>query len=351
MQTCSRILLPHALSLRKGGSNRRHRHLVFGKGARLVRTDAGATAERFHRGEFPHHRARTAHAADSHGENDGDDRSHALGDRRHCDCDRRHEIVEETHPPCENSAQKEQSRHRQHGDGDNFSEFCDRPIKGRGCGRRGVQKVGDPPHLGVHARLRDDATRRAAHAKGAHVHRVFALRKGGGSHRAIALCDGFALPRKGRFVGAEPLRLENAAIGGHAIPLREFDHIPRDEFSRLDDLHLAVPHRLGSFGRKFFEFFDGGVGAVLLDEPHHRVEENDGKQNAHVGDLRGGMRDVCDHPRKKGGAEENDRHEVLELCKKQTREADFFAFTESVLAVYPKPRFRFGRTQPAASRG
>ena len=112
----------------KGGA---HRHAVLGEGARLVRTDAGAAAQRFDGGEAAAGDAEGAHALHAHREDDGDDCAHALGDGGDRDGDRRHQVLQNARPLRQNAHHKERRRDGEHGVRDDLRKAGEHFIKGR----------------------------------------------------------------------------------------------------------------------------------------------------------------------------------------------------------------------------
>ena len=80
------------------------------------------------------------------------------------------------------------------------------------------------------------------------------------------------------------------------------------------------------------QLFDGGVRAVLLDEPDDGVEQHDEQKDARIGQPARVLRPKSDDGGEGGGAEQEDGHEVLELRQEQAERPALFAGRESVFA-------------------
>ena len=327
----------------KGGA---HRHAVPGEGARLVRTDAGAAAQRFDGGEAAAGDAEGAHALHAHREDDGDDGAHALGDGGDRDGDRGHQVLQNARPLRQNAHHKERRRDGEHGVRDDLRKAGEHFIKGRKDGLRSFEKVGDGAHLRVHARLRHDAARPARKAERARKEGVFPLGKGGLFHGAVALSDGARFPRERRFVAFHPFRREDAAVGGDAVALLDLNDVSRHEKGGGKQTHPPPAHNFCRRRGELFQLFDGAVGAVLLHHPHRRVEHDDEEQDGGVGEFGPVPRDIGEHARKDCRRHEDERHEVFELGKEEGGDAPPLALFELVFSECSKAALRLLLREP-----
>ena len=215
-----------------------------------------------------------------------------------------------------------------------------------------MQEHRDLAHLRVHAARRDDAARASAHAEGAQMRRIRARGERGARDDAIPLSDRLALPGEHGFVAAEVLGVQHAAIGGDPVPLLQFDDVPHDKRLRVRPDDPPVPHDFRLARREFFQLGDGGIGAVLLEKADDRIEQDDRKQNDGVGELRFIPRRDGKSRRERRGNDENDGHEIGELCEKEKQLALFFALRKGIRAVLSQParRLRRGQTTLAACK-
>ena len=90
----------------------------------------------------------------------------------------------------------------------------------------------------------------------------------------------------------------------------------------------------------------------MLQKSDHGIEQNDKEKNARVGQFRPVSRHERKHRGQQGGKNEDDRHEIGKLRKKQEELAALFPLLQRVPPVLRKPtlRLRLGKPALAACR-
>ncbi|GAB3036414.1 hypothetical protein GCM10011376_17310 [Nocardioides flavus (ex Wang et al. 2016)] len=122
---------------------------------------------------------------------------------------------------------------------------------------------------------------------------------------------GAALTGDHRLVQREVVGEHDARIGPDAVARLQDEQVADDQRGDVDRLHHAVPHDPGGGREQLAQPFGGPVGAVLLPEREHAVEQDDD----HDGHGQRG------HPREEGedgGRPEQQREQVRELPRQVT---------------------------------
>ena len=323
---------------RKIGDDLLHRHAVFGEGARLIRTDTAAPAQRFDGVELAHDGALAAHLLHPERHDDGDDGGHALGNRGNGDRHRRHEVAQKSALFEKDAEHEDDRRHRNDERGDDLAEHRQNFFE-RGLCRFGVfEKVGDLADLRVLARAHDDRLRLPLDDERRGVQHVLTVENARlflARPRVFGDADRFA--RERGFVAFELLGAQDAAVGGNHVPLLQVDDVAGDEEGAVEQQILSAAHRFHAADGEGFELFDGVVGAVLLNEADKGIQKDDEEQNARVGKLVRVARDVGDDGGDGGSADEQDGHKVLELRQKQPQRTRPLFGAEGIFAELFQP--------------
>ena len=311
-----------------------HRHAILGEGARLVRADMAAAAQRLHRVQAADDGALAAHLLHAHRHDDGDDGGHALGDGGDGDRDGGQKSAEQRHAPPEHADAEEQRRDRADKGGDDAAEHGERLFERRFGGLRLGEHARDVANLGVFARRDDDRLRPPAHGEGGGIQHTASLGEGrlGGNGR-FRFGDAARLARQRRFVAAQLLGAQDAAVGGGHVAFFQKDDVAGHEQAAVEQDVAAAAHDLGAADGEAVQLFDGGVRAVLLDEADHGVEQHDEQQDARVRQPASIPRGEGDGGGEGGGAQQEDGHKVLELPQKQAEGAALFAGGQGVFSV------------------
>ena len=182
----------------RGGHETPDRHLTYGQSTRLVGTHDLGTAEGFDRRQPPDQGSTPCHALHAERERDGHNRGKPLRDGRHGKAHGAHEQLERR-----DSAQQAEAEDEGHDREASYKKaaaqlvelLLERCVPGRG----GLEKRGDAPELGRHARRHDDGTPGAAHDTGPEEDRVPPLGDGYiGRAQACVLVDRLRFPSEHR---------------------------------------------------------------------------------------------------------------------------------------------------------
>ena len=285
--------------------------------------------------------AGTAHLLHPQRHDDGDDGGHAFGDGGHGDGDGGHEIFQQRAFLEKDAEQEDERRHGDDEGGDDAPEHRQRPFeRGLRRGRFG-EHAGDLADLGMLPRLHDERLRLPANDEGRRVQHTGAV-----CHRRPFRARGrrlgrpFRLAREGRFVAAQLLALQDAAVGGDDVAFFQKDDVAGDQRRAFEQHVFAAAHRLGAAYGEAAQLFDGVVGAVLLDETDKGIQEDDEEQDARVRKVGGVSRDIGDDGGNGRGTDEKDGHEVFELRQKQAQRPALLFVLQTVDAEALAPLFR-----------
>ena len=172
----------------------------------------------------------------------------------------------------------------------------------------GVERFGDMPDLGGHARLRDHHHATPPRHLGVHEHHVRTIGDGEFTllEPVLALIHGLCFTGEGRFGNLQSNGFEQSPVGGNRVARVDRHDVAGHQFG-VGQLPLRAisQHQRGRHGRRP-QRLEAALGAVLLHEVERRVE-NDHEQND---DRRFPF---ARHDRAhRGGDQQHDRHAVGE---------------------------------------
>ena len=329
-------------------------HLAGRERAGLVGADDGRRAERLDGAQALDQRVRGGHPLHPDGQRDRHHRRQALGHEGDHDAEGIEERVDERRAGGQPQAeQRHAERDRDErdapgGDGDLALERA----------RRVVHLAGepvDPPELGVGAGPEDDGAAgprghgRAREDEVARLDPRHLL-----EHRLGLAAHRLGLPGQRRVGGGQLGDRDQAAVGRDRVALGEQDHVARHELLGSELGGGPVTQRARVRRQHPLQSLGGALGAVLLREADHRVEQHhgeDGDRDLEVGrvalDQRGGQRD-------RARDLEQDREEVLELGEECRPRRAAAQLGQAVGPVALEPGARLGAGQagrPALERG
>jgi hypothetical protein len=283
-------------------------HLVLGEGAGLVGADDSGAAEGLDRGEAADQGAAAGHGGDADGEEDGDRGGEALGDRADGDGDGGVEGVDEVGALGglegeEGGGEAEDDPDEELGEAGDLAGERGGDLGGAG------DHPGDPAGLGAIAGGDDDAHSCPKGHMGAGEGHAEAITDAGGGvdgDRALDGRDGLA--GEGGLVDLEVADLDQAEVGGDGVARLEVDEVADDEGLGADTAAAAVAEHVGLGDDHRVEGSDRLLGAVLLEEADHSVDEDDGADDQ-------GVDVVAEERGDDGGGDEDDDERLDELIE------------------------------------
>ena len=135
--------------------------------------------------------------------------------------------------------------------------------------------MGDFAELGVHAGRKHDGARLTGNGGGAGEHQIFGGERGILLIRFGVAAHGPRLTADRRRVHSQAEGLDQPAIGRHLIALFQQDHVAGNQQFHVEHLRLTVAHRLDLLRQQPAQRLQRPLGAVLLPEREHAVDQDD----------------------------------------------------------------------------
>ena len=261
-------------------------HAVFGKGARLIRTDDVDAADGFAGDHLFDERVLPRHARDVDGEGDGDDGRQTLRHRRDHQHDAGDERFGDGFEGCGARGEHEdelddEDERREHraDDGDDLAQASHLLLQGSLPLAAALNFARDQPELRKVADVRHDHLARTACDEAAGIHHIDPLGDGRafGKDGVRILFDGCRFAREGRFVAHQRNALDEPAVGSDLVARFEEHDVAHDQLLLRNVLHHAVPHDLDLDALFDLVQFVERLGAAPLhdDREHDRNEYGD----------------------------------------------------------------------------
>ena len=328
-----------ALEQRPVGEDLLDGHAVHREGPRLVGADGCDGPQCLHGRQLPDQGIVLDHLARPQGKRDGDDGGQGLGDGGHGKRNGREEHQHGGLAPQEPHAEDEGADEK-NGHGELLAENDEAPLEGGLALPFLLEHGGDLAELRAHPRADDDTGAPAVGHDGALEGHVRAVPQG--KHlpgkRAGVLLHGDRLTREGRLLDFEPCRLGQPHIGRDDSPRLQKHQVPRDYLRAGDGRDTAVAKYPGGGGGHLFQGLHGLLGAVLLDETDHRIEDDDDEDGDGVGQL-------ADEARDDGGSDQHQDHEIPELVKELGQLRSLPLLCQFVAAVFRESIAGFFRSK------
>ena len=319
-------------------------HFVLGQRARLVRTDDGGAAQRFHHGQAADQGMPAHHPLDAHRQRDGDDGGQRFGNHGHRQGDAKDQHLQQW------LAAPQAQEHDHPHDGKRrvrqlAADAVQVLLQRRPAGLDRLQQLGDLAELGLHARGHDHGAAAAVSHRRPGKSHVSAVAHGGltDRQRSGLLLDRQRLARQHGFVDLEIDRFDQPHVRGHSVSGTQQNHIAGHQVTGRDFGFSAVPKHGRQRRCHAAERLDGTLGTKLLGEP-----QNDGKHHDH-GD-RDGFHGMAQERRQHRRHKQDDDQDVLELLQQQPPGGDSLRFPQFVLAVGRQPLRGFAAAQARGRR-
>jgi len=265
----------------------RHRHAVFGQGARLVRADRGDGAQRLDGRQSADQCPPPDHALRPQREGNGYHRGQSLGHRGHGQADGDEEHLLEGLTADDHALEKDKHHDHERDDSQPLAEFRHAPLERRLFLRHGLQHGGDVAQFRVHAGARHSSHSAAIGDVGAHVGHVPAV-----AQRDLValdgicdLLDGHGFAGQRGLVDAQVSGFDDARVRRHPHPCLQQDDIPGHHVGGGDLLHIATAADLDGGNRQPAQGGHGLLSTVLLRKAQNRVQDHDNQNHDRVDSL------------------------------------------------------------------
>ena len=232
-------------------------HFVLGESTGLVRADDLGTTESLNRGELTDNSVSLRHIGNANRENDGNDGSKSLGNRRNRKRDRDHKGVENRLKSdrsggnvCTNHLNTEDYNANSNNEvGEDLGKTCELDLKGSLALLSLCKRVCDLTHLGVHTGSNYNCFAAAVNYRRAHKYHIFSVAESNVAvitcgERAVLLVNGHGLTGESRLLDLERSTLEDTRVCGNGISGLKDDNVADYEVLAGNEDHLAVTDNL-----------------------------------------------------------------------------------------------------------
>ena len=263
-------------------------------------------------GSFRVRARRLGHALSPEGERHGHHGRQRLGDGRHGQAHRGQEHQLDRLPAGDPGHEDDGADDEGCGS-ETLAERREPALEWRGASIMGLEQVGDPSQGRRHARRHDDPGTPPVGHRGAlegHVPLIGHERVRDVGKGRDDLGGGLRLAGQRSLVDSEGGRFGEPHVGRNDVAGLETDDITGHQLAGRNLCNLTTPHDASGRARHLLERGHRLLGAVVLDEPDHAVEQHDGENDEGVLEV---ADERCDDRRD----HEHDDHRVRELLDEQ----------------------------------
>ena len=339
---------------RVGGGDGAHRHLVAGQRAGLVRADHGGGAEGFDRRQLADDGVGRRHPPHAEAQAHGDDGGQRLGDRgdgeRHREQEQPEHDVERERGGAEQAGREHHGADSEHDDAEPLAGAVEFLLQRRRLLLGRLQQACDAADFGRHAGGDHHGAAAAVGGDRAGEQHVAAVAEADVAFDRLELLrHRHALAGQRRLVGLKVRHLDEAGIRRNLVAGFDQHDVAGDDVMGRDALPIAVANDRGLRRGQRHQRADRFLRARLLDEPEHRVEDDDRHDDDRFVGQRALAR-VLQHPfdhRNHNGDQQDDHQEIFELLQQPFPPRRFRRALQPVRAVLLQAIVRFGLAQAA----